>query len=99
MCTVQRVRVKTVDTQRICTRVSNETKFVPLKIVQKQTSLNTIVFGLNLPLKLGSGLQCLVVVVDEGGRGDGVLFFSKSFVMLVFSLHTEFKHPMYPGTG
>ena len=31
------------------------------------TSLYTIVFGLDLTLKLGSGLQCLVMVVDVGG--------------------------------
>ena len=40
------------------------------------TSLYTIVFGLNLPLKL----------------------FSKSFLMPLLSLHTEFELPMYPGT-
>ena len=31
------------------------------------TSLDTIVFGLDLSLKLGSGLKCLVVAMDWAG--------------------------------
>ena len=60
-------------------------------------------FGFNLTLKLGSGVQFVVLVVDGGwrvgGEGGELIFFFKSIFIPVLRLHTEFELPVSPGTG